>query len=356
MFTLLVPPVGELDVIRDDLGDRLDRVVICSPDLASVSLSFAKLLRANRYDLVHSHGLSAGLLAALPMSLSKVPHVVTLHDVFLEGLFRGVKGQIKHSVINWGLRRPDVLHLLGDDPQANLEEFFPFVARQRGKVTIVKSGIEVDRFSVNDSGAGKDTLRAENEILKSVPVLGFFGRFMAQKGFGTLVDAVEMLSKDNEPSKVPVVVAFGSGGYLDREIRSLQSRQLIQHFRFLPFLPNIAEALSQLDGVVMPSRWETAPLLPMEVLVHGTPLIASDCIGLREVVEGTPAFSFEAGNARSLADAMCRWSEAPRKSEFREFAPLAANRFDVKNTAAGLQDLYARISSESSNHSGSENW
>ena len=145
-----------------------------------------------------------------------------------------------------------------------------------------------------------------------------------------------------DTSNVPVVVAFGSGGYLAREKRMLESRNLSPQFHFMPFTPNIADALSQLDGVVMPSRWETAPLLPMEVLVHGTPLIASDCIGLREVVLGTPAFCFRSGDARSLAVVIRDWSEKPRKSEFRGYATEAATRYDVRNTAEGLKSIYAR--------------
>ena len=70
--------------------------------------------------------------------------------------------------------------------------------------------------------------------------------------------------------------------------------------------------------------------------------IASDCIGLREVVHGTPAFSFQSGDARSLANAICDWSEEPRKAEFRGYATAAAVRYDVRNTAEGLKGLYDR--------------
>lgn len=342
-FTLLVPPNNNLDTIQNDFGSRLSNIVTCEPKARQMFVAITRLLRAEKYNLFHSHGLSSALFAALPLGLSSTPHIVTLHDVFSKNLFYGVRGRVKHFVIKSTLHLADVVHLLGNDPKENMEEFFPTVARQIKKLTVIKSGIEIDRFSGQKKEAVAWTVRAENSIASDKPILGFFGRFMSQKGFGTLVDAIQILEQKPGQFIVPTVMAFGGGGFLDREKRMLQERNLMQHFVFLPFLPNIADVLMQLDGVVMPSRWETAPILPMEVLVSGTPLIASDCIGLREMVEQTPAFVFNWNDSEKLAEAIQQWSADSRKDEFVAYAQHAALRFDVRRTATKMRQLYSEL-------------
>ena len=224
-LTLLAPSHKELEILKEDLGARLNKIIISRPTVWRLSQAIVKILRSEQFDLVHSHGLSAGLMAALPVKLSNVPHIVTLHDVFLENMFIGYSGYAKKMAIDFGLRLPNIIHLLGSDPESNFSEFFPNLATRPGKITIIRSGIEIDRFSLfSDSVIGRRSLAAHN-IPASVPVLGFFGRFMAQKGFASLVDAMEILLSEEGKVKVPIVVAFGEGRETndtrERSIRSI---------------------------------------------------------------------------------------------------------------------------------------
>jgi hypothetical protein len=68
----------------------------------------------------------------------------------------------------------------------------------------------------------------------------------------------------------------------------------------------------------------------MEALVSGVPLVASDCIGLREVIEDTPALVFRNGDARGLAAALRRVLDGGEAGRFRDFRDRAAERFDVR--------------------------
>jgi len=51
------------------------------------------------------------------------------------------------------------------------------------------------------------------------------------------------------------------------------------------------------------SVWEASGLLAMEAMVCGVPLIATDCVGLRETVSRSPARVATSGNPESLAKA-----------------------------------------------------
>ena len=93
----------------------------------------------------------------------------------------------------------------------------------------------------------------------------------------------------------------------------------------------------------MPSLWEACPLLPMEVLATGSPLIASDCIGLREVVADTPTTIIPPRDSQALADAIRRHMETDLESRFAAYADEALRRYDVSQQAVGILEMYREL-------------
>jgi len=295
---------------------------------------------SRKLDVIHSHGFTAGLIAVIPARLLSIPHIITTHDVLLEPQFRGLKGKLQKWVVGQLLRLATVVNPVGRDAASNLLETYPYL-NAPGKVRHIQNGIDIDHFLIER----KRDLRAEAGLASDAFLLGFFGRFMAQKGFRTLVDAVEIWNAKPDTGKV-TVACFGWGGFIREEQASLRERNLDGYFHFFPNTDDMPAALRGVDAVVMPSRWEACPLLPMEAFVSGVPVIATGCIGLGEVTENTPVVSFEIGNAESLVDAILYFKEHREQitQEVREFRDEAAKRFDVTSTALlvrGLMDSIA---------------
>ena len=92
----------------------------------------------------------------------------------------------------------------------------------------------------------------------------------------------------------------------------------------------------------MPSIWEAASLQALEAMCMGIPLIASNCIGLRETVRDTPAIVFESRNSKALAEAMDEVRTAPPYAKFQNFRAVALVRFDVRKVANKLSELIAQ--------------
>ena len=139
--------------------------------------------------------------------------------------------------------------------------------------------------------------------------------------------------------KQPLVISFGDGGFIREDKAQISKRSLDHFFRFLPFTPNVAGVIKALDVVVMPSISETCSLLAMETLVAGTPLIATNCVGLGEVVRDTPAYVIPPRNGIALAEGIELLIKKDRKEEFILFSKEAANRFDVRDQANKLRQL-----------------
>ena len=81
-------------------------------------------------------------------------------------------------------------------------------------------------------------------------------------------------------------------------------------------------------------------------LVAGTPLLTSDCPGLREVVRDTPAVLAPAGDVAAWTDALAAMSAAPPVEAVRAYVPQAVARYDAARTAErtveAINDVAAR--------------
>lgn len=336
-FTLVAPDVGLSGFLERVLPEG--RLVVKPTPRGKVEymLRMRGLVRSGKFDLVQAHGFSAGLLTAAACIGLRTPFVITTHDVFLEGRFQGVKGRLQKSLIGKLLAQASVINPVGLDAAENLASNYPTLKR-RGQIAPIRNGIHVESFQT----PSRRPLRQELGLADDVILLGFFGRFMGQKGFSTLRDALAKCIEQAGLRDRLAVVCFGWGGFIREEQAELAQRGLSGWFHFVDHTDDMAEALRGVDVAVMPSRWEACPLLPMEAMVSGVPVIASDCIGMREVTEDTPALSFAVNQVGELASAI-KYSVdnlQERKQRAEAFRETAARRFDAKDTARALRTLF----------------
>jgi glycosyltransferase involved in cell wall biosynthesis len=222
----------------------------------------------------------------------------------------------------------------------HLYEQFPKLKNSGTRAIVIPNGIELKEFDKPTVDPIK--LRDQLGIDGPVFLFAFLGRFMQQKGFDLLIQAVDILRKQGCSSKF-AVVAVGSDDYLEAYQKTIRESGMDPYFYFLPFQPKIYHLFPQVDAVVMPSRWEACGLLAMESLVMGVPLITSDCIGLRETIYGTPARVFPSEDVVALARKLHDCIADPMVEEYRAFAPIARQRFDVVSSAQRLVQLIEEL-------------
>ena len=97
------------------------------------------------------------------------------------------------------------------------------------------------------------------------------------------------------------------------------------------------------DLVAMPSLWEACGLLGMEALAAGVPIVGTSCIGLNEVLEGSPASIVPPGDAMALAGKIEYEMTAERHAEFEMYMPEAARRFSPDRHVYELMALYGSM-------------
>lgn len=326
-----------MSVLKSDLGDHVDSwTTIPSDGKEALNLTKAvwRLSRERHFDVIHAHGFISAI-ACLPSSLiTRSLLICTSHDVLNYVQFSGPLGAVRKAVLAAALSKCKMVHSVSKDAESNLLDYFPFL---NSKSVTILNGIDVNQFS----DCKRTNLHQELGIDPTVKIIGFFGRFMSQKGFKHLISAISYLRSYYDSPDIHVV-CYGSGAFIREEQCEINRAGLESYFTFVPFAPDVSGAMKGCDVVVMPSLWEACPLQPMEALCSGVPFVGSNCIGLREVLEKTPAIQVTTGDAISLAHGILRCLKMGREP-FLKFAPVAAERFDVRKTAAEVYELYEKV-------------
>jgi glycosyltransferase involved in cell wall biosynthesis len=319
--TMIGPDIPELRVLLADLDgfDIVCKTFRSGASSLGIAAMVLKTVASERFDILHSQGFTAGLCSALPARLKKVKHIMTSHDILSERQFKGFQGFLKKKVLSFLLPLADVIHSVSKDAHDNL--------------------LDVGRFS----GHEKRDLRRELNLHEDSFIIGFMGRFMSQKGFIHLLEAMEILNRDPDLLRKPVIAAFGFGGFVRETKRIVRDKKLESSVFFMPFTENSSSAIKGFDVLAMPSLWEAFGLLAAEAMTTGTPVIGTDCIGLREVLHGTPGIMVPPGDSKALAKALANEIRNPTKKAAAEFQKSAMSRFDVRRQAAELQTIMLNL-------------
>jgi glycosyltransferase involved in cell wall biosynthesis len=333
-LTVLAASTQEDKALEDDVRTYSASLHLVSvKGTAGFAAAVRKELGNKRYDLILSQGFVSAVAVYLANLVYRVPHILTIHGIVEPQYLGGQLGFFKRRFLGWVLSQVSVLYGVSNDILEHLYHEFPRLRTNGPQPLVILNGIEPDMFDLLPEQPLN--LRAQLGIADRTFLFGFFGRFISQKGFDLLIEAIEQL-RTKHPEVNIAVVAVGSGDYIREYQANIRNKQLEPYFHFLPFQPLVHHLYPQVDVVVMPSRWEACPLLPMEVLSMGTPLIASNCIGTREIIANTPTFVTEEENLGQLVDRMSDCMLNNRLESFQAFRTEARKRFDVAFAAQRL--------------------
>ncbi|MFE0582735.1 MULTISPECIES: glycosyltransferase family 4 protein [unclassified Streptomyces] len=280
------------------LAARGVRVTVCAPvraegeyDFTGAGAEFApdavSVLRAAcaGADVVHAHGVKAGLRAALALRGRRVPLVVSWHG---EG--RSVPGALGRlsRMLERRVARAAAVVLGASSDLVDL-------ARQRGARDARLAPVAFPSAPEGVTDPGK--LRAELGVMER-PLLVTVGSLVAHRGYSVLLDAAREW-RALEPT--PLLVIAGEGPLRTELARRIEAEGL--PVRLLGRRRDAAHLLAAADLAVLPSRWEARALPAQEALRAGVPLVATAVGGVPELV-GEGAVLVPPGEAGALASAV----------------------------------------------------
>ncbi|MGY1775850.1 glycosyltransferase family 4 protein [Geodermatophilus sp. SYSU D00804] len=241
-------------------------------------------------DLVHAHGLRAGLVAAAAVrGGTRRPLVVTLHNALPErsGPLRRVLAAAERATV----RAADVVLAASGDLADN--------ARRLGARDVRVAPVSAP--ALPPARRSRDEVRAGLGLADGRPLVLAVGRLHPQKGYDVLLDAAATLARGAAGDRAPLVAIAGDGP-LEAELSARIAAQRLP-VTLLGRRDDVADLLAAADLVVLPSRWEARSLTAQEALRAGTPLVATRTGGLPELL-GDGALLVPPGDAAALAGAV----------------------------------------------------
>lgn len=305
-------------------------------------LAVIRLLRNQRFDLIHAHWLiPQGFIAALSllMTRKKIPLLCTSHggDLF------ALKGKGLQRLKRWVMDKSNALT----------------VVSHAMKKTVVAMGIDPDKVEVIPMGVDlKGLFTPDPGVQRKTDELLFVGRLVEVKGLQTLFDAMPKVL-----AKYPGIRLIVAGaGPLESELRASAKKLDIADrvdFRGMVMQSKLPELYRQATMAVFPfvvtksGIQEGFGLVVVEAMGCGCPVIAGDLPALHDtVIHEENGLLFESGNSQALADAIIRMLADPDLC-FRlagEGRRRVVQKFDWEIVAGKYAGEYKKIRSGMSLH------
>jgi glycosyltransferase involved in cell wall biosynthesis len=286
-------------------------------------------------DLVHAHGLHAGLRASLALG-RRVPFVVTWHT---RGHAEGPRAHLLRLLERRVARAASVLLGTSSDLVDR--------ARSRGARDARLAAVALPaRGSGAGDGAGREgrdrpdgpKARAELGVTER-PLLLAAGALERHRGYDVLLDAVRVWQR-RDP--VPLLAIAGEGALRQKVRRRIEAEDL--PVRLLGSREDVPELLAAADLALLPSSWESRSVFAQEALRAGVPLVATAVGGTPELV-GNAAELVPYGDAGAFGAAVLRLlGDAERRQRLAERGTWQARTWPTEDaTVAHVLSVYDEL-------------
>jgi len=251
-----------------------------------------RLLKRENIQILHSHLFHANLLGRIAGKMAGVPIIIsTRHNVELGG-----KG--RELLNRWTIGCSDVTIAVSE--QVRDAEMRWMGLSPRRLVTIY-NGIDIERFKNLDPKEA-NAFRHELHIDQDAPLIGVIARFHRQKGHSILLDTSPSILDRFPSAKILLVGEGGTRVAIEEKVQKLGLSDFILPTGIRQDIPHV---LSALDLFVLPSLWEGMPIVLLEAMAAGLPVVATRVGGVPELVEdGATGLLVPAHDPEALAKAI----------------------------------------------------
>lgn len=308
--------VGDLAIRRFKCWNRLGPFSNLVPRFVRVPLydsSIPEIIRDGDYDLVHIHNLVPTLAAArLGRACRRrgIPYVISTHGFFELSSYARINGfgKVKSTLVDWVLTRPfrDVVKgatriLALSDREG---EMLAALGVQEAQIDVVTNGVN-EFFLEAPSNEELEGVRKKFGINRG-PVLLFMGSLHAYKGVGVFLQALSQL-------KYPFQ-AIVAGKFKDvQESEALLtaagvSNDVRSRIAFTGGISNedLRALYHSADVFVYPTMGDTLPLVVLEAMACGLPIVSTMVGGIPYAVPPECGILTAAGNPQATADAVTK--------------------------------------------------
>lgn len=304
------------------------------------ALRVRRELSRGRFDLLHTTLFEASLVGRLSVIGSKIPVVRSLvstpygdDDVERLGV---LKVRVVQLVDAATARRIDCFHSNAAHVKQTMGRRLHI---QPTRILVVPRGRDQQSYPAVNA-TRRATLRRDLGVGDGQSLLLAVSRHEEKKGLDVLIRAMSRLRVDI--AEIVLMVSGREGSATGSLVSLIGDLGLTDRVRLLGYRSDVGDLLAAADVLVHPSRTEGFPGVVLEAMAVGTPIVASDLPGVREVVGPGSATLVPADDEAELAAAVVSVLGRPEKTQ--DLVEAARDRYLANFTceAVGkkMADLY----------------
>ncbi|MBA3534424.1 MAG: glycosyltransferase family 4 protein [Ardenticatenales bacterium] len=313
----------EADIVEVPFGGSIARI----PLSWTIWREVKALLSNHVYDIVHVHEPTTPVFSPAVLYYSRAVNVGTFHQ------YRETHAgyEFGRPLFRYFIKRLHGRIAVSRAARDFVESYFPADYR------IIPNGIELAEFD-NPQIQPWEALRNDGRLN-----ILFVGRLEKRKGFRYLLRAFRLVKEE-----VPEARLLVAGAY-DREDR-LPYVRYVRHFRirdvkFVGLVPEHEKARWYKTAHIFcaPSTgFESFGIVLAEAMAAGTPIVASDIAGYRDVIQhGVTGLLVPPEDEESLARALIRLLRDPDECHrLSEAARIEVQRYDWLRVTREIESFY----------------
>lgn len=288
--TCFFAPVGRYSLMRKSLRD----VVVYAARTPLLTWRTAGLIRSWGADLVYANSGPTFLWGALAAQLTGRPMVWHHHNLLADGKTL--------RLVQTAARLPAVRRIICVSAAAQAQ--FPSAA---AKTVVIRNGVDTQKFQPDP--AARTRVRAELGIPAEAAVVGMVGDLIPLKGQDTLLAALPALAAEF-PNLWTILVGDvrdddGESARYAARLRTLTTAQV----KLIGRRGDLPAVLNACDLLVVASERETGPLVLLEALATGVPVISTPVGYAPDLLP--PGALFPVGDTGALAARLRDWLRDP---------------------------------------------
>jgi glycosyltransferase involved in cell wall biosynthesis len=233
-----------------------------------------QVMRAEKFDVVHTHLTYANITGALMGWLAGLPVIATLHNTLVDTRH---SHPVRDRLEFWAMRYIDKRVLAVGESVANAYKII-----LHRELDVIPNAVSVPAILTSQERIALRTeLTGDPSLLLCIAV----GRFSPQKSYLDLITAFDMVHKENPAAKLIIVGDGVLRSDIEAKISELHSASYI---KLLGVRSDVSRLLMASDLYVNASLWEGLPIAHLEAMAAGLPMVVTAVGDVPlVVVEGT---------------------------------------------------------------------
>ncbi|MGZ5053858.1 MAG: glycosyltransferase [Methylobacter sp.] len=321
---------GKFPVCRASVVPLFETTMKSKFDLVP-AWEIARIVKQNGYALLHAHSPRAAMVGRVAAWLTGVPMVYHMHSPTIRDTDSVWRNRINSIV--------ERLSLTGVARLIAVSQSLNKYTREQGwpaqRITTVANGVPSFGSLLSRPAPGSEW------------VIGCVALFRPRKGLEILIEALAKLLQAGRAVRLRAVGSFETPEY-EAGVKALALRLGVNLvIDWIDFTQDVNAEFAKMDVFVLPSLFgEGMPMVVLEAMALGVPVVASDVEGVSEVLNhGRTGLVVPAGKVENLSAALvdlidgnCDWSRM-RESAYQ----VQVERFSDHSMAEGVAHVYDEI-------------